>query len=136
MTEQLRSLSWWPALYEPFHNLGARIADRFAPPSEAADEDDVYVLNVELPGVALEDVDVTVAEDVMTISGEKTSKRADASGGYLFSEIRYGAFRRSFQLPPSADPNNVEAEMKDGVATLRIAKRDAATPARSIPIRS
>ncbi|MEM8752474.1 MAG: Hsp20/alpha crystallin family protein [Pseudomonadota bacterium] len=134
MAEQTRSMGWWPALYEPFHALGARIADWFSPPSEAANEADAYVLDVELPGVAMEDVELVVDADHLILNGEKKSRREESGEGFLFSEIRYGRFSRSFRLPKDADPAKVDASMKEGVLTIRIGKTRTRAERRSIPI--
>ena len=122
MKEEPRSLAWWPSLYEPFHTLGTQIAEWFSPASEAVQETDVYTLRTELPGVELADVELTVDDERLTLSGEKRSSREEKGEGYLFSEIRYGKFSRSFRLPADADASKINASMKDGVLTVTLPK--------------
>lgn len=117
---------WWPSLYGPLKDIGNRIADFFAPDSEASATDEFYEINVELPGVPAENVDVSVTDNVLTVSGTKTSEREEKGRTYFFSERRYGAFHRSFRLPPDVDDGDISAEYKDGVLKLRVPKRGAA----------
>ena len=113
---------WWPGLYEPLRGLGQRVADFFAPSAEAAATDEFYEINIELPGVNSEDIDVSVHDGSMTIKGEKRSQREERGRTYFFSEREYGAFQRSFRLPADADPKNVSADFNDVVLSLRISK--------------
>ena len=59
------------------------------------------------------------------VRGEKRFERSETGRTYFFSEREYGAFQRSFRLPPDADGEKTDAEFKDGVLCLRIAKRAA-----------
>ena len=136
MVEQTRSLGWWPSLYEPFHTLGAKIADWFSPPSEAAECGEAYMVKVELPGVKLADIDLSVHDGVITLKGEKRSEHTEQGENYYFSERQYGAFSRSFRLPSDADPGQMEADLKDGVLTITAPKTQAREEKTPIKIRS
>jgi HSP20 family protein len=114
---------WWPSVYGPLRSVGQKIADFFAPEADASTTDQYYEINVELPGVAPEDVDVTVHENNLTIKGEKQARRDEQGRTYFFSERIYGAFQRSFRLPADTDPDKIAADFKDGVLTIRIAKQ-------------
>lgn len=112
----------WPNLYEPLRGLGGKLADWFAPAADAAAGEGYYEINVELPGVASEDVDVALHENVLTVRGEKRFAKREEGRSYFFSERSYGAFERSFRLPSDADPEKITADFKDGVLTLLVAK--------------
>ena len=129
MVEQTHTAGWWPRLYEPLQQLGQKVADWFAPRSDASAMEQHYEINVELPGVKPEDVDVTVHENSLTIRGEKRFEREEKGRTYFFSEREYGAFQRSFRLPPDADGDNIDATFRDGVLCLKVAKRSASEPA-------
>ncbi len=116
---------WWPTVYSPLRNVGQKIADFFAPEADAATTDQYYEINMELPGVAPEDVDVSVHDNSLTVKGEKQAEREEQGKTYFFSERVYGAFHRSFRLPADADPDKVAAEFKDGILTIKIAKQTA-----------
>ena len=135
MIEQTHSTGWWPSVYEPLRQMSSRIADWFAPASEASSKADGYEITIELPGVAPDDVEVSVNDGMLTLKGEKRSHREEKGDTYFFSERQYGAFSRSFRLPPDADDSVVEADMKDGVLTVSIQKkRETETANRKIEI--
>ncbi len=113
---------WWPSLYEPLRGLGQRVADFFAPSAEAAATEEFYEINMELPGVSAEDIDVSIQDGSLTIKGEKRSQREERGRTYFFSEREYGAFQRSFRLPADADPKDVAADFHDGVLAIKIPK--------------
>lgn len=113
---------WWSHMMNPVRHLGERVAEFFAPSSEAATTTDAYEVAVELPGVSDEDINVEVHDGRLTVSGEKKSSREDKGRNYYFSERTYGRFRRTFRLPDDANGEKIEATHKDGVLTIRIAK--------------
>lgn len=137
MVEKSHSTGFWPSLYDPFRGFGTRVADWFAPASEAATNGDAYTIVMELPGVDEKDIDVSVSDGVVTVKGEKKSSREEKGETWYFSEREYGAFSRSFRLPPDADAATVEADLKDGVLTVKVAKSVPAPEegAQSVPIR-
>ncbi len=113
---------WFGNIREPMRRVGGRVAEFFAPRSEAATTEDAYEIAVELPGVGDSDVNVEVHQGVLTISGEKKSSREESGKNFYFSERTYGRFSRAFRLPADANPETAQAEHKDGVLTVRIAK--------------
>jgi HSP20 family protein len=97
---------------------------------------DCYETKVELPGVTAENVDVSVHDNNLTVRGEKHFEREETDRNFFFSEREYGAFERTFRLPPDAASDNIDAEFKDGVLCLKVAKKDSKAPAaRKIDIR-
>ncbi len=127
--------TWWPGLMEPLRSAGERIADFFAPSADAAATGDCYEINVELPGVKVEDIDVTVDDGTLTVKGEKHFEREEKGKTYFFSERAWGSFQRSFRLPPDAKPDDVSADFKDGVLAIRVPKSGPAKErARKVPI--
>lgn len=85
-------------------------------------ENDVTI-KAELPGVDPKEVDVRVQGNVLSIRGEKKLDHEEKRRDYQYVERQYGAFHRSVPLPPSVDPDKVDASFKDGVLTLTVAKR-------------
>jgi HSP20 family protein len=113
----------WPQIFSPFQHMGAKLQEWLAPASEASSDDDAYEVSMELPGVREEDIDIRVANDVLTVRGEKRNEREEKGDTWFFSERQYGSFSRSFRLPPDADPSAISADLKDGVLNLRIGRR-------------
>ncbi len=95
------------------------------------EEDDVYVLSALVPGIKSDELNIQVLEDVVSIEGEY--KMDDSK--YLIRELPGGSFTRTLRLPAPIDAENVEAEVIDGVLTLRLPKAESARP-KQIKIQS
>jgi HSP20 family protein len=136
MIEKTHTAGWWPHFYEPLRNIGQKVADWFAPRSDASASAEAYEINVELPGVQPDDVEVSLDDNTLVVRGEKRFEREESGKTYFFSEREYGAFQRTFRLPPDADSESIDAAFSDGVLTLKIAKLTAKQPAaRTIKVK-
>ena len=122
MVEKSQSSGLWPSFYEPFRHLGQRVADWLSPASDASADESNYRITMELPGVAEDDIDISVHDGVVTVRGEKTQEREEKGDTWFFSERQYGAFSRTFRLPADADGDKIAADLKDGVLTLSVPK--------------
>jgi len=135
MVESSHTAGFWPTLTEPFRTAGARLADWFAPASEAKRDDDAYTIRMELPGVKAEDIDVSVHDGAVTVKGEKKAERTEKGDSWFFSERQFGSFQRSFRLPPDADQQGVRADVEDGVLVIHVPRKGRESGgARRIPI--
>jgi HSP20 family protein len=90
-------------------------------------------VRAELPGIDPEDVDVSVSEDRLVISGEKKSAEESSGAGWSHRESHYGAFTRAIPLPEPVDPAQVTARYDKGVLTVELTKSPAST-ARKVPV--
>lgn len=135
MVEKAHTSGFWPSLYEPLRAAGGRLADWVAPASEASTSEDAYRIAVELPGVEEGDIHLSVQDGVATLKGEKKVTREEKGETWFFSERQYGAFARSFRLPPDADQAAVRADLKDGVLTLTIPKKKPQATADSARVK-
>ena len=86
------------------------------------------VLKAELPDMKEEEIDVTVEDNTLTLSGEKKLDTEVTEGQFHRIERSYGAFARTFALPPTVDPAKVSAQYKAGVLTVRLPLREEAKP--------
>jgi HSP20 family protein len=92
------------------------------------DNDHIYV-EADLPGFNKEEVDITLENSTLTISAEhKAESKQEKPGDYLLNERRYTRFMRSFTLPPTVDEGSVQANLKDGVLTVTLNKREETKP--------
>jgi HSP20 family protein len=91
---------------------------------------DSAALTAELPGVDPADIDISVKDDVVTISGERRPPEADEQTVWHRRERAYGRFSRVVQLPYRVDPNRVEARMSDGVLQIELHRPEADKPRR------
>ena len=120
--------------WDPFRDFGFTAPSTWMPPVDIFQTGDhELVLKAELPDMSRDDIDITVENNLLTIKGEKKLSSDLKEEHFHHVERRYGAFSRSFSLPPTVDPNRVSAEYKDGVLTLRLPLREEAKP-RSIKI--
>ncbi len=92
------------------------------PSVDIVESDTEFRLHLEIPAVAAGAVKVSVEENVLTLSGER-SFEAEEGTKHHRRERRFGRFSRSFRLPDTVDPDSIEASAKDGVLTLAVAKR-------------
>lgn len=86
------------------------------------------VLKAELPDMKEEEIEVTVEDNTLTLSGEKKLDTEVTEGMFHRIERSYGAFARTFALPPTVDPAKVSAQYKAGVLTVRLPLREEAKP--------
>jgi len=86
------------------------------------------VLKAELPDMKEEEIDVTVEDNTLTLSGEKKLDTEITEEQFHRIERSYGAFARTFALPPTVDPAKVSAQYKAGVLTVRLPLREEAKP--------
>jgi HSP20 family protein len=123
----------WPRLSRALERGVGRGA--LLPAVDIAEDDDRYVVTVEIPGANKNDVTVETDENVLTIRGEKKSEREEKKEQTRWVERTYGSFTRSFTLPANAQTERVAASFKDGVLTIEVPKRPEAKP-RAISIKS
>jgi HSP20 family protein len=95
---------------------------RLQPQTDIAETDKEYEITVELPGIDEKDVDVTLANGLLTIKGEKKVEREEKKKDYYLSERSYGSFQRSVRVPDGIDAEKVSAAFNKGVLTLKLPK--------------
>jgi HSP20 family protein len=101
---------------------------------EAAPALDLYttseavIANVALPGVKPEDVDVTIGDDLVTVSGAYKEEKETSDAGYVHKELSQGRFSRSFSLPTAINVDAAKAEFKDGLLTITLPKSEEVKP--------
>lgn len=135
--------------FDPFREMAAlqeRVNRAFGEASRRYDDDlttrgawvpavDIYetdghtlVLKVELPDVVREDIDLRVDNQTLTITGQKQRDKAIKEEQYHRLERTFGAFSRSFTLPPTVDAGKIGAEFKNGVLSVSLPLREEAKP--------
>ncbi|OOY02659.1 Hsp20/alpha crystallin family protein [Thioclava sp. F28-4] len=88
--------------------------------SDVVETDNAVEVSIELPGMDMKDIEVSVSDDMLTVKGEKKIERQEEKKGYYLSERSYGAIYRTIPLPPGVDGEKAEASFKDGVLTIRL----------------
>src|SRR4026209_2762999 len=89
-------------------------------PLDVTTSDDAVTIEAALPGIKPDDVDITVENGTVTISGKTASERSAEEGSYVVQEIRRGNFSRSVTLPNGLEPDKARATFENGILHLEI----------------
>jgi HSP20 family protein len=100
------------------------------PPVDVHEEDNQFLLHIDLPGVDPKAVEITSEQGVLTIRGQRAESRREAREGYRRIERITGEFQRRFSLPDSADVQNIKAKAVNGVLEVSIPKLAQVQPQR------
>lgn len=111
----------------------ATSAGAFSPALDVEEDEDGFVIHVELPSVAADDVEVSLEEDVLTITGERRFYDERSTDDFRRIERSFGRFHRAVRLPDRVDGERVKATYRDGLLTVTVPKAEDAKP-RRIPI--
>ncbi len=126
---------WLRDFFGPAADWAKPSATGFTPAAEIVKDGDDAVVRLELPGVDVDkDVNVEVENGRLVIHGEHRDEHAEQKDGRTLREIRYGSFRRSFQLPAHVTGEAITASYDAGVLTVRVAGAYAGSQAKRIEI--
>lgn len=134
--------NWWPRSMFNRELVSAMRPDgtmsiEWNPRCDMTENDKEVMLHVELPGVEEKDIDISVAENVLTIRGEKKQEQEEQRDGQTYTERFFGSFERRMSLPANIDIDNASAQLKGGVLELRLPKLKPEEPeAKKINIRA
>lgn len=116
-----------------FHNDESTSVNCWTPATDIYESKDEYVLDVELPGIAKDDVTIEFENGVLAINGERKEENEVKEENVHRVERCYGSFSRSFRLPKNVNDKKINARMKDGILEVKIPKAEE-VKAKSIPI--
>jgi len=116
----------WDQLFNEFFRPTWAETSAWHAPTSIWEGDDHFSVEVELPGVHNDDVDVTVEKDVLRITAERRPPEDERT--YLHLERRYGKLERTVSLPDTVDAGAVGAEFKDGILHIKLAKKPETQP--------
>jgi HSP20 family protein len=94
----------------------------FVPAVNTREGKEAYHIDIDLPGIKKEDVEISVDKNILTISGKREVKNEVKEDDYYRVESKYGTFKRSFTLPEKVDVENIRAASEDGVLEIIIPK--------------
>jgi HSP20 family protein len=100
----------------------------WAPAFDVYEEKDNFVVKAELPGMKKEEINVSLHDGDLIISGERKSETKSEGTEVYRAERYFGKFQRTVSLPPTVAANNVKAEYKDGILTVTLPKSEDAKP--------
>jgi HSP20 family protein len=108
--------------------LWPRPLAEFRPALDVAEEEGAYIVKASLPGVKPEEVEITVADNRLTLKGEVKADKEVKEENYHLRERHYGSFMRAMTLPTGVDTEKMEAVHENGVLTLRLPKSETVKP--------
>jgi len=117
---------WFEQFFSPALKATNGQGDTWYAPAALWEDEDNYHIELEVPGVANEDVEITYEKGALVVNAER--KAPDEERKYWHNSRRYGKSRFTLQLPESVDVENIDAELKQGVLHLTLAKRPEAQP--------
>jgi HSP20 family protein len=117
-------------LFSSLFDNGGRQAQRWVPAMDLVEADDHFMLKVDLPGLAEDDVTIEVQDNALTISGSREAEHERKEKGWYRLERSYGSFSRSLTLPDGVDADKVEANFDRGVLEVRVPKPEERKPRR------
>lgn len=128
----------WPTVFDPMkelqeieRRLGAVLninrpvqkVEVFTPVVNEKVDEKGYYLEIDLPGVKKEDIEISVNDSILTVAGERKLEKKEEKENYTRIESFFGRFERSFKLPQDADTDNIEAKYENGVLKLFIPRK-------------
>ena len=121
------------AFLSPFDN--SEFKNTMTPKLDIEELQDKYEIKAELPGIDEKDINLSLDDGVLTISGEKKSETKDQHKGYYLKECSYGSFSRSVCLPENVADEKIAAQFNQGVLTIEVPKKEpTVAKARKIAI--
>lgn len=117
----------WDPFREMMPSAGASNL-AFVPDFDVTETQDSYIFKADLPGMKESEVQIAVDGNRLTVSGTREQEQREDHLNYFVFERAYGNFTRSFTLPQGADTGQIQADLKDGVLTVTVAKSPESKP--------
>jgi len=114
--------------YSPEGPEEALTTTGFAPTVDVYEDEHSITLKLEVPGIDEKDIDVRIEGNTLTVHGERTIEKEEKEENFRLMERQYGSFTRSFTLPGSVDPGQVNAHYDKGVLKITLDKKAEAKP--------
>ena len=122
---------------EPFKKFFKKKFDNFEsltksgvlkPSMDMIDKDDHLLVRAELPGVKLEDIKISILDDILTIKGESLTETEEEKDEFCYSEIAKGKYERMIKLPNKVKETKINAKYKDGILEIKLPKSEDKKP--------
>lgn len=98
--------------------------ENFVPSIDISETEDQFLITAELPGMKKEDINISLENNRLAISGERNFEKEEKSKKYHRVETSYGTFERSFQLPDNVDEESIQATYENGLLNISIDKNE------------
>ena len=102
----------------------------WAPRTDLSETEEAYLIHLDLPGLKKDDVEISVHDGTLSVSGERRHEETEEGRTFVRVERSYGRFYRSFSLPQTINADGIEATFEDGVLTIHVPKAEELKPRR------
>jgi HSP20 family protein len=109
---------------EFFNDAVSARRDNFVPNIDISETDTQFLISAELPGMKKDDIDISLENSRLSISGERSFENEEEGKKFHRVETKYGSFNRSFQLPDNVDETSIQAKYEDGLLNITIDKSE------------
>lgn len=120
----LMSKNFSDIMDEFFNDVINTNRDSFVPGIDISETDNQFLISAELPGMSKEDIDISLDNGRLSISGERKFEKEEEGKTFHRVETRYGSFNRSFQLPDNVDEESINAKYENGLLNITIDKAE------------
>ena len=110
-------------------SLNKELTSHVQPLLDVYETDSTIVASLDLPGVAKKDVEVSVSNGFLTISGERKNISGESGEGRIWQETSFGTFKRTFELTEAVVEDKIKAQFKNGVLKISLPKAEEVKPA-------
>jgi HSP20 family protein len=128
---------FWPSWGRSLRGAAPEMPSLLTPAVDVVETEKSYEITTELPGMDEKNIEVKLADGVLTIKGEKQQDKEQKQKNYYRRERSYGAFERSFEIPETVEVDKIEANFAKGVLKLLLPKKlEAQKPAKKIEVKA
>lgn len=132
MTKLIRRNPYRTSIFNEFDRLfdmtPAQAANNWSIAIDVTENEDAYAIKASVPGLNVEDIDITLEDNVLTLKGELQKEETAEGEQYHIRERRYGSFSRRVRFPVAVNSDSVEATYENGILTLNVPKAEEVKP--------
>jgi HSP20 family protein len=128
---------FWPSWGRSLRGVAPEMPSLLTPAVDVVETEKSYEITTELPGMDEKNIEVKLADGVLTIKGEKQQDKEEKQKNYYRRERSYGAFERSFEVPETVEVDKIEASFSKGILKLMLPKKvEAQKPVKKIEVKA
>lgn len=96
----------------------------YTPKADVIENENKYLIHLEAPGLGKGDIEVNLENNILTIKGERKNEVREEKNNYLYQELTYGKFTKTFTLPDGVEADKIDAKLENGILELQVPKAE------------
>ncbi len=133
-SQSRRVIPGFHSVLDEFFRSVTPTGGHFSPSLDIKEDESAYHVSLEVPGMAKEDVEISLKDHVLVIKGEKKKEGKEDKDGYSWVERSYGSFQRTIRIPEDTKGDQVEARMENGILEIKLPKSERREDRKQIAI--